>query len=69
MYSINLILTKLMAKNIQIGTNAQIKATLRHERNDPRRKIIKYPVAANVAADANKTPRIDVSLCVTFQMK
>lgn len=56
------VLTKLIANNIIIGTDEQTKATLRHDINDPSKKIKKYPIAAKVAADANKIPRIDVSL-------
>lgn len=41
---------------------AQIKATLRHGRNAPKKNINEYPTATKVAAEANKTPRMDVSL-------
>lgn len=51
-----------MAKNMQIGTATQDKATLRQAINEPSKKIKKYPIAVKIAADASKMPRIDVSL-------
>lgn len=51
-----------MAKSMQIGTATQVKATLRHGKNEPSKKIKKYPIAVKMAAEANKMPRIDVSL-------
>lgn len=50
-----------MAKNMQIGTTTQDKATVRQAMNEPSKKIKKYPIAVNMAADASKMPRIDVS--------
>lgn len=47
---------------MQIGTATQAKATLRQAINEPSKKIKKYPIAVKMAADANKMPRIDVSL-------
>lgn len=47
---------------MHIGTAIQAKATLRQAMKDPNKKIKKYPMAVKMAADANKMPRIDVSL-------
>lgn len=58
----NDILTKNIANIIQIGTATQVKATLRQGKNEPSKKIKKYPIAVKMAAEANKIPRIDVSL-------
>ena len=51
-----------MAKSIQIGTATQVVATLRHGKKEPNKNIRKYPIAVKMAAEANKIPRIDVSL-------
>lgn len=54
--------TKHMEPAIQIGTATAVRATLRHGKNEPSKKIKKYPMAVKMAAEANKIPRIDVSL-------
>lgn len=50
-----------MAKNIQIGTVAQVNATWRQGKKVPSKKIKKYPIAVKMAAEARRMPRIEVS--------
>lgn len=56
--------TKNAVINVKIGTNVQINATSRHEKNDPSKKIIKFPRVVDILPIANNIPRIDGSLFI-----
>lgn len=59
-----LIHTKNTAIIDEIGMIAQINATRRHDKNDPKKKTMKIPDADAIPLQAIKIPRIDGSLFI-----
>lgn len=55
--------TKSIVISTKTGTETHINATLRQDRNAPKKNRAKNPNDPNIPALANKIPRIDVSLC------
>lgn len=56
-------LTKIIVISTKTGTITHINATLRQDKNAPKKKSANPPNDPNNPALANKIPRIDVSLC------